>query len=211
MLKGCSSEVYDPTVKYPDVVNVVLAIGIMLAFDVLFAMDRPSTLCVNSLLEATEYLRAHLRALLSDETEYAPFSMADHTEAFSRAVAQGKEAGKEPRFWRSAWKAPIWKSALETHDTLAQACNKLIINVTVSGDFGGEKSMIFKEVTKRREFKAVRQHVLGQFDQVFKVLTEVLKHELPGAMDEKALEPLQRCSAVDPVLLSALAKACEEI
>merc|ERR1719456_731355 len=101
-------------------------------FDVLFAMDRPSTLCVNSLLEATESLRGHLRSLLSDETEYAPFSMDDHTEAYSRAVAQGKEAAKEPRFWRSQWNASIWNSALETHDTLAQACNKLIINVTVS-------------------------------------------------------------------------------
>lgn len=118
LLQGCQSGVsnFEPSLAYNSVVDTIIAISIILAMDTFFASERASQLTYESYINAWRELREAVDCLFDptcteEEVDHKRNSIVGKV---SEAASLADEAALEPRYWRVAWKQPLFAVAINT-------------------------------------------------------------------------------------------------
>jgi len=107
-LVGCSSSVVHPHAA--EIVNIMIAIGLMTVVDLALKMGRPSELAFGAYLDAWAAWDGVLEELLTDkDTSVDPVQI---NALINRAEAFAGEAASEPRLWRAPFPGDLFSEMI---------------------------------------------------------------------------------------------------
>lgn len=196
---------------YMRMLMVVMAILIMMLFDMVFSRKRASTLATETFFNATRNLRLTLQDFLSHDVKKCPKPMGWHSVALDTARLQAEEAEKEARHWRGPWRKAIFDQALTCHEHIRNSLIYMVLTLSSTGSWDADKSTLFQEILAVPECRAVTEHVLERFKLIFEVVAEVVEYEFPTQYEMSFFEDLEAKKKLSPEKVKALLQACERV
>jgi len=114
LLGGCGSRSLDKEGSYDTISGTVVAIALIVVFDVLLPPGRASNIAHGGMRDSVRLLGSALEQHFDKSVEHVRFHKGELHDKIASAEGMGKEAFQEPRYWRTAWKDTVFSAAVAT-------------------------------------------------------------------------------------------------
>jgi len=177
LLTGCNEETFDPLATYHVIANSVVAILVMASVDLVLAPSRASDMACKALLDSWKAIEQATSHLLNPEIAKSNFHRNDILQRIEIAEILGREAGEEPRFWRTPWKGPLFLDAVQGAYQVCASLSRMAHRMDFDGCHGAPRAEIFRAAFRMSSFRGIEILLQKKLSQLTKLL-EVFAHEV---------------------------------
>jgi len=190
LLRGCMLEPHHfrPTRHYSDIIGVVVALVLMAAIDLLFARSRVSDDAYASLVDALKLIRAGVSHLCSPKQPRSRLHSGDLEAAISRAAALGREASREPRFWRAEWRQGLFEQCTLSLRRMRFCLSIAEMSTAEQGHSGALKTQSLLNLLDMPSFARVSTLLVDKLGMLQDLL-RIFQHETPDCMEDLLEDP----------------------
>jgi len=187
MLVGCSDEQFIPTNSYYMIVNTIVGITVMTAVDMALAPGRASDFAYQKFSDSWNSLTKAIDHAFNPKKQKTRFHRGIILGKISSAESLGSEAGKEPRYWRTAWKGALYDRCIAGLYHIRVALSGMEYCLAKGGHDGENKSEDMQELMRMESFQNVRADIKTKLERVEK-MAEIFVHETQEEFDFEELE-----------------------
>lgn len=163
LLQGCSStDIFHPASLAHKVIDCVLGIVVITAVDLLLAPAPASKLACRAYMDFWRDYRAAIEEALDPDAKSVPMRDGHLLRQLAQMEALGKEAGQEPRFHRTPWKAGLWREAIGSAHDIRLFLTAMEGSIAEHGTNGGPKAPMMARFLASPEFVQVRADVMAK-------------------------------------------------
>uniref|UniRef100_A0A7S2JJ34 Uncharacterized protein n=1 Tax=Zooxanthella nutricula TaxID=1333877 RepID=A0A7S2JJ34_9DINO len=179
LLGGCGSRSLDKEGSYDTISGTVVAIALIVVYDVLLPPGRASNIAHGGMRDSVRLLGSALEQHFDKSVEHVRFHKGELHDKIASAEGMGKEAFQEPRYWRTAWKDTVFSAAVATMYRVRYSLAAMEYAMAKGFVDGGAKNDVLCAIAEtpacQRLAGLVQQKV-----QAIAPLVDIFVHEVEG-------------------------------
>lgn len=179
-LLGCS-DTFNKSESYHVIADALVAMVIIMAIDMIFENRRASNMAKEALVDVWKLLNAGTADLFNEESTGIREHKGTILAKVQRADLLGMEAEWESRFWRTPWKAELYRMAIQCFYRLRMSLSGLEYELSTESGDGGGKDQTFIDLLQLDTFKLVKTNLTDKMTQLEKLFA-IFVHEVKGPM-----------------------------
>lgn len=179
MLQGCSNEQFLPTNTYYTIINTVVGITIMTFCDMTITQTPTSHLASNALMDAWDMYAKAVNDLFDPSVEQVRFHHGLLLGKLAEATRLGDEAAKEPRFYRTPWRARLFEHAVKAMFLIRMYLCVMECGAAKNGRDGNKKSYTVTRIENMKAFDEVKKDISTKIAQI-RMLFSIFTYERDG-------------------------------
>jgi len=186
MMEECTEEVY--TVldvlgrSYYMIINSLTAVLLCFVVDSVLAPESASQLAVRACGEAWRCLAEALADILDPRVLEVRLHAPELARRLRAAEALGRQAEREPRYWRLPWRGALFGDGLQSALRLRMSLCGMECSAVEGGRFGAGKAEKLRRFTSLPSFAAVRKVVQEKMEHVEALLDSAVAQETGEVM-----------------------------
>lgn len=184
-LLGCS-DTFNKEASYHVIADAVVAMGLIIVIDMILENKRASDMAKDAIVDVWRMLNAGTVDLFDENSSGIREHKGTILGKVQRADLLGMEAEWESRFWRTPWKAELYRMAIQCFYRLRMSLSGLEYELSTASGDGGGKDETFVELLKLETFKVVKTNLtdkMSQLEKLFAIFTHEVKGEMPLLKD----------------------------
>jgi len=175
------SDVFNKSSSYYVIVDAVCAMGIIVFIDMIFENRRASDMAKDAIVDVWQMLNAGTRDLFDANSTGIREHKGTILAKVQRADLLGMEAEWESRFWRTPWKAELYRMAIQCFYRLRMSLSGLEYELSTESGDGGGKDQTFVDLLQLETFQVVKTNLTDKMTQLEKLFA-IFVHEVKGPM-----------------------------
>lgn len=179
-LLGCS-DTFSKSESYHVITDALCAMVIIIVIDMIFENRRASSMAKEALVDVWKLLNAGTADLFNEESTGIREHKGTILAKVQRADLLGMEAEWESRFWRTPWKAELYRMAIQCFYRLRMSLSGLEYELSTEDGDGGGKDQTFVDLLQLDTFKLVKANLTDKMTQLEKLFA-IFVHEVKGPM-----------------------------
>jgi len=179
-LLGCSDS-FDKSSSYHVLVDAVAAMFLIVCVDMVFENRRASDMAKDAIVDVWKLLNAGTADLFDSDSTGIREHKGTILAKVQRADLLGMEAEWESRFWRTPWKAELYRMAIQCFYRLRMSLSGLEYELSTESGDGGGKDATFVDLLKLETFQVVKTNLTDKMTQLEKLFA-IFVHEVQGPM-----------------------------